>query len=102
MAENKCRVCGDKTETIFNIDFKATPICEGCAGIIFLQQAQWYSQQEYQKINVVLINNQMNKFNCDSCGCETDGEKYPVYDENYNKQHGVVECEKCFKSKVDE
>lgn len=24
----KCRVCGDKTEVVFNINFKATLICE--------------------------------------------------------------------------
>lgn len=38
----KCKVCGDKTSTIFNIDFKPVHICEKCAALIFLQQAQWY------------------------------------------------------------
>lgn len=43
----KCKVCGDKTECHFNINFKATPICEGCATSIFLQQAKWYADQSY-------------------------------------------------------
>lgn len=38
-----CKVCGEKTNVVFNIGFKATPICEGCANAIFLQQANWYA-----------------------------------------------------------
>lgn len=38
----KCKVCGDKTSVIFNIDLKAVHICESCATSIFIQQAQWY------------------------------------------------------------
>lgn len=38
----KCKVCGDKTNNVFNINFKAIPICENCATTIFLQQANWY------------------------------------------------------------
>ena len=41
----KCRVCKDNTEVVFNIGFKATPICESCATAIFIQQATWYTQQ---------------------------------------------------------
>lgn len=37
-----CKICREKTKNTFNIDFKATPICENCAERIFLQQAQWY------------------------------------------------------------
>jgi hypothetical protein len=44
IGEKKCKVCGDKTKTIFNIEFKATPICESCATSIFIQQADWYSK----------------------------------------------------------
>lgn len=40
-----CKVCGESTSTIFNINLKATPICEGCAVKIFLQQAQWYAKE---------------------------------------------------------
>jgi hypothetical protein len=49
-------ICGDKTEVIFNINFKATNICEGCATSIFLQQAQWYVAIENKKSNQNLIN----------------------------------------------
>jgi hypothetical protein len=40
--ENKCKVCNSKTTTVFNINFKATAICEDCAKAIFIQQANWY------------------------------------------------------------
>lgn len=49
MAKNKlqpCKVCNTKTRVVFNIDFKAVPICEGCACSIFLQQANWFVQQQ--------------------------------------------------------
>lgn len=36
----KCKVCGDKTKVVFNIQLRATPICENCANAIFLQQAK--------------------------------------------------------------
>jgi hypothetical protein len=41
----KCSVCKEKTENVFNIKFKAVPICEECAKSIALQQAHWYTQQ---------------------------------------------------------
>lgn len=40
--KTKCKVCGDETEVIFNIKFKAVNICESCARSIFIQQADWY------------------------------------------------------------
>lgn len=40
-----CKVCRTPTEVVFNIDFKAVPICEGCATRIFMQQAKWYTEQ---------------------------------------------------------
>ncbi len=45
----KCKICGEKTKNVFNIDFNATPICESCATSIFLQQAKWYV--EIQELN---------------------------------------------------
>lgn len=42
----ECKVCGQKTEIVFNIQFKATPICESCAVSICLQQVVWYSKQD--------------------------------------------------------
>lgn len=38
----KCRVCGDRTNTLFNIGFSMVHICEDCARSIFIQQAKWY------------------------------------------------------------
>ena len=46
----KCKVGGELTNTVFNINLKATPICEECARRIFLQQATWYSQQEFKNL----------------------------------------------------
>ena len=40
---NKCKLCDEPTNVIFNIDFTATPICELCARAIFIQQAAWYA-----------------------------------------------------------
>lgn len=50
IAGKKCKVCGDKTHTVFNIDLKATPICEYCAMAIFIQQASWYNKQQSEKL----------------------------------------------------
>lgn len=40
-----CKLCSEPTDVVFNIDFKATPICEGCASTIFMQQANWYANR---------------------------------------------------------
>lgn len=45
----QCKVCGEETETCFNINFKAVPICECCADSIFLQQAAWYSKERLKR-----------------------------------------------------
>jgi len=47
--KSKCKICKRKTENIFNIKFKATPICEECATAIFLQQTNWYIRKEMFK-----------------------------------------------------
>jgi hypothetical protein len=36
-----CRVCGEETKTVFNINFKAVGICNDCSSAIFLQEAKW-------------------------------------------------------------
>jgi len=45
--ENKyllCKVCGKiETKTVFNINFRAVPVCQGCSRSIFIQEAQWLS-----------------------------------------------------------
>lgn len=33
---------------------------------------------------------------CDSCGYEFTGKSYPIIDENFNKQRGLIQCESCF------
>ena len=43
----KCKICDTETDTGFNINLKLTPICEKCARAIFIQQAQFYNQQDY-------------------------------------------------------
>ena len=42
-----CKVCSRKGDDIvvFNIKFKAVPICDDCADSIMLQQAQDYSER---------------------------------------------------------
>lgn len=53
MAQNKfqpCRLCGTATPAVINIKFKAVPICEGCCAAVFIQQAQWYTEQDYSHL----------------------------------------------------
>jgi hypothetical protein len=45
---DKCKICGEETDVIFNIDFVATPICEFCARAITIQQVAWYVDKEYK------------------------------------------------------
>jgi hypothetical protein len=49
MAKKKCKVCGDPTNVIFNIAFKAVHICEGCANAIALQQVSDLVKQSQEK-----------------------------------------------------
>lgn len=37
---NKCKLCNNETNIIFNIKFKAMPICQSCADSISLQNIQ--------------------------------------------------------------
>lgn len=46
LSEGECIVCGEPTKNIFNISFSPARICEYCAKSIFLQQAQWYTQNK--------------------------------------------------------
>ena len=48
--ENVCRVCGDETKTVFNIQLKAVPVCEHCANNIFMQQASWLGQENFKNL----------------------------------------------------
>ena len=33
---------------------------------------------------------------CDLCGLEIKGQSFPVTDENFNKQSGLKQCDRCF------
>lgn len=41
---NKCKICDKDTKNTFNINSSAIHICEECAALIFIQQAQWYNE----------------------------------------------------------
>jgi ribosome-binding protein aMBF1 (putative translation factor) len=58
----KCKLCGDLTDTVFNIDFKAVPVCEGCAASVFLQQANWYIKESISKIHKTVEKDNNNIF----------------------------------------
>lgn len=49
MSKQKCKICDTPTKSVFNINFKAVHICESCAVKIFLQQAIWYTKQEFNQ-----------------------------------------------------
>lgn len=46
---SSCKVCDEKTENIFNINFKKVPICESCAVSITTQQVYWWADQPPSK-----------------------------------------------------
>ena len=37
----KCKVCGKKTNSIVNINFKKVPICDSCCNQITMQQVRY-------------------------------------------------------------
>lgn len=39
--QKDCKVCGDKTNNLFNINLSAEPICEKCVVSIIKQQLEW-------------------------------------------------------------
>lgn len=76
----KCKLCGDPTDVIFNINLKATPICEYCASSIFLQQAQWYVKVSSEH--------------------QTNDDKNPTHETSYcncSVASGMWVCNKCHK-----
>lgn len=40
------------------------------------------------------------KFTCDFCSEEKSGPKHKVFDENWNLQRGVYECDDCLGSRL--
>ena len=69
----KCKVCGNDTEVVFNIKFKATPVCESCATSIFLQQAKWYVENSnmYCDCEEPIPSDYEGETFCTTCGGET-------------------------------
>lgn len=50
MAKNPCKLCGEPTMSVYNINLKAVPICDGCGNAIFMQQATWLGKNEWDRI----------------------------------------------------
>ena len=48
-----CKLCGNETNSGFNINFELIPICEKCAITIFLQQANWYAKQKSKNLKIL-------------------------------------------------
>ena len=46
-----CRLCGEQTKSICNINFKAVPVCDNCSNAIFIQQAVWFSNHNQTLLN---------------------------------------------------
>jgi hypothetical protein len=55
---DRCKLCDEKTSNKFNINFKAVPICEGCAVAITSQQVTWWSRQSDEQAEPAV---------CDTC-----------------------------------
>lgn len=61
-----------------------------------------------RRINQLKIYKALNKtddissYLCDSCGEKFTGKKHKIYDENFNECCGLIECDKCFSSRLDE
>lgn len=96
----KCKVCGNKTEVVFNIGFKATPICEGCATAIFLQQAKWYAETQGQELPIhdVVCCGVLEKMNLGWMKLE-DGTKCMPYIKGHSDEvmYRVNNCPSCGK-----
>ena len=59
-----------------------------------IKSAEW--REKNLSKNSVLANVSKRLFLCDICGQEKSGKKFPVLDENWNKQSGLNQCEDCF------
>ena len=60
-----------------------------------MNNEQNLNNAETQALNIPVANKRL--FLCDICGQEKSGKKFPVLDENWNKQIGLNQCEDCFK-----
>jgi len=46
MDKQPCKTCGKETNQVFNIGFKAVPICNSCANTIAMQQLGWLIEHQ--------------------------------------------------------
>ena len=60
-----------------------------------MNKEQNLNTAESQQLNIAGVSKRL--FLCDICGKEKSGKKFPVLDENWNKQSGLNQCEDCFK-----
>lgn len=49
-AMNTCKLCGDKTVTVVNIQLKATPVCDYCCIAIAKQTLVWLGDREIERL----------------------------------------------------
>jgi hypothetical protein len=59
-----------------------------------MKEAKNLQEQQRQALNIPVVIPIL--FLCDVCGKEKSSKKYPVLDENWNKQNGLNQCEDCF------
>ena len=60
-----------------------------------MKKEQNLQEPQKQALNIPVVSKRL--FLCDICGQEKSGKKFPVLDENWNKQSGLNQCEDCFK-----
>lgn len=59
-----------------------------------MNKEQNSNNSQIQSLNIPVVRKRL--FLCDICGQEKSGKKYPVLDENWNKQSGLNQCEDCY------
>jgi hypothetical protein len=62
-----------------------------------MDERDYKAMNKHENGNEVLPCVSKRLFLCDICGQEKNGKKFPVFDENWNKQSGLNQCEDCFK-----
>ena len=60
-----------------------------------MNKEQNLNTSENRQLDIADVSKRL--FLCDICGQEKSGKKFPVLDENWNKQSGLNQCEDCFK-----
>lgn len=60
------------------------------------------NEELYNTDKKLHISDAISSYLCDGCGETFTGEKHKVYDENFNEYYGLIECYKCFTSRLGE